>query len=117
MPDTRTGRQRAFDNFIAEANLSLESAPTDALLSRIAEADARLYERLEAGDKWLNTQLEKHLAGHLDDLSQLREGWGDWLRLYRYGIQLIETGGHKGGPGSPSTTTTTPGPQKDVVNE
>ena len=114
MSDNRTGRQRDFDNFIIEANLELSrvAAPTDAVLSQIEEADAGLYARLEAGDKWLNVELEKFLAGYLDNLTQLRQGWGDWVRLYRYGIGLIETGGPNGSPGSLSTKTTNPGAPK-----
>ena len=112
MADTRSRRQRDFDAFIALANLSLKPAPTDAVLGQIAEADADLFARLEAGDRWLNVELEKHLAGQLDNLSELRQGWGDWVRLYRYGIGLIETGGPNGSPGSPSTKTTNPGAPK-----
>lgn len=110
MNDPRTQREREFDQFIAEANADLESAPTELVVGQIAEVDAHLYRRLQTGDSWINVELEKFLAGHLDTLSRVRRAWQDWLRLYRYGLTLIESDEQES-LDSPSARTTHRGPE------
>ncbi len=109
MNDDRDRRQRQHDRFGVQANLELPVAPTDKLLHRIGVAEPRLYDRLAEGEKWINRRLDAYLAGDLDDLQSVRAAWRDWIKLYRYGLTLVQNAGSKRSPDSPSATTTETG--------